>query len=250
MLRVATFSTANFAIVAANQQSKGQGVSADTDGQTKVEHQDSAVNVTLSAAASSSASAASGETADFATVAKNARAVIDAGYEKTGTSSSIHTQGSDWIEIMGGLDRRSLYAIASNEGGHFTQMEQEAAHYFMAEQQAQAMKAADPNGTDPTSAYKAAIQFLDNVSPEEKSSFAWAKSRAIVEVGYEGLSRRDGKEDKSLSSDHPLVKMLKQAMYRLSDLHDATKTLEDMPEYADALAAHRGERNQFLDKTA
>lgn len=223
MSAVTAFSTAHYGGAVGTNQSKAQCASTDTKQQADVDHHANAVNVTLSAIAKSSA--ADVGTLDFASVAKNARAALDAGYEKTGATSSIHTQGSDWKEIMGGLDRRSLYAIASNEGGQFSQVEQDTARYFMAEQQSSAMKNGNPGGNDFVSGYKSVIHFLESVSTEEKSSIEWAKDRAVVQVNYEMLSRKEGTEDKSLDSDNPFVKMIKQALYRLHELQDPTKKL-------------------------
>ena len=68
------------------------------------------------------------------------------------------------------MDRRTLFAIASNQGGQFSQAEMDAAQFTMDKQESDAMVAADPFNQDPAAAFKAAINYLDAGSPEEKAS--------------------------------------------------------------------------------
>jgi hypothetical protein len=194
------------------------------------------VVVTLSPAAkAASASSASGQP-DFAAVANNARATLDAGYKKLSKTPDIYTNYNDWKGAFGGMDRRSLYAVASNKGGQFSKMEQGVAHEFMSDQQAAAMGLT--NGTfqsDPAAGFKAGIAFFDGVSPEEKAgSFEWAQQRAAMHYGYESAMRQKGEKPENLNSDSPVVKMLKGAMDALRNLNDSSKKLEDMPQYQQA----------------
>lgn len=78
-------------------------------------------------------------TKDFATVAADTRSVLDASFAKFGEPASIYTPGTQWNEVLGSLDRRSLYAIASNEGGQFSELEQGHARNAMGQQLAEAM---------------------------------------------------------------------------------------------------------------
>src|SRR5262245_40288443 len=160
------------------------------------------------------AAASSGAQKDFASVAKDARATLDAGYRTLGKTGDVYTTGEEWKVAFGGTGRRSLYAVASNEGGQVSKEEQGAAQYLMAQQQGAAM-GLDADAIrfqdDPAAGYKAGIAFLDGVSDEEKASFAWAVQRAASQYAYEVLMRRDGKEPEVLDSTNPVVKMIKGA---------------------------------------
>ena len=100
------------------------------------------------------------------------RQPIDAGYKTLGKTGDIHTTFKEWQTVFGNMDRRSLYAVASNEGGQFTAEEQGAANSFMIDQEEKVM-GLQPGMSlqNPAAADRALIGFLDNVSPEEKSSF-------------------------------------------------------------------------------
>jgi hypothetical protein len=235
------------------QQTGGTAAPPSNDLRTKTNNDPSVVVTLSSAAMAVSSSAASGQE-DFATVANNARATLDAGYQKLGKAPDIYTNYDDWKSAFGGMDRRSLYAVASNEGGQFSKMEQDTAHEFMSDQQAAAMGLT--NGTfqsDPAAGYKAGVAFLDSVSPEEKAgSFEWAQQRAAGQYGYESAMRQKGEEPETLDSDSPVVKMLKGAMDALRSLNDASKKLEDMPQYKQAQTAfaYGGNTGRVLDTSA
>jgi hypothetical protein len=176
-----------------------------------------------------------------ATVAKDARATLDGGYRKLGKTRDIYTTAEEWKTAFGGMDRRSLYAVASNAGGQFSKEEQGAAQYLMAQQQGAAMgldAGAIRFQDDPAAGYKAGIAFLDSVSDEEKASFEWAVQRAASQYAYEVLMRRDGKEPEILDSTNPAVKMIKGALEAVAAADDPSKQLEDMPEYKQAQRLH------------
>ncbi|WP_053220797.1 hypothetical protein [Methylobacterium indicum] len=177
---------------------------------------------------------------DFATVAKEARATMDNRYAKTGEKASIYTNGSEVKEMFKSLDRRSLYSIRSNEGGIFSEIEQDMARIEMLSRFSkdtgfyENISKTDTLGK--IHLYKNAISYLDNVSEEEKKSFEWAKSRALFQSDYEATSRDSGEEPEKLDSPNPLVKLLKAAFDSLNDLGDPSKTVEDMPRYKQAQA--------------
>ena len=84
-----------------------------------------ATNLTLSAAARAQlANAAS--TKDFAAVISDSRAALDALYKAAGVKAPYDSSGKPTIELSS-LDRRALFAIASNAGGQFTDDEQNLA---------------------------------------------------------------------------------------------------------------------------
>ncbi|MCG5238714.1 hypothetical protein ACIU1J_23315 [Azospirillum doebereinerae] len=197
--------------------------------------------LSLSATATAATTAASKEPStgkkDFATVAKDARASLDAAYEKIGRTTDMYTTDAEWKTSIAGLDRRALYAIASNQGGQFNEIEQGAAKTSMSKQVDTAMGLDNPAAAaNQTSAMsKAEIQFLEGVSDEEKTSFDWAKRRASAQFGYEILSKRDGQEPENLDSDNPIVKLIKGGLDRLRQTDDSSQQLEDTPQYKQAV---------------
>lgn len=195
---------------------------------------------------------------DFASVAKEARATLDAGYRNLKTDAeSLYMRGTqaDWNTAFGGMDRRSLYAVASNKDGQFTDHEQELARSLMSKQQGDAMGLGGPVGADSDFAaiYEAGIKFLDSVSAEEKAgSFEWALQRANVQYGYEAAMRQQGKEPENFDTTHPVVRALKAAMDALSATNDPSKRLEDMPLYKQAQRLHdtsMGQSAGLVDQT-
>lgn len=161
-------------------------------------------------------------------VATAARASMDVKYtqmEEDGEPYAYNSfEGRDQNTLMADFDRRALYAVSSNEGGLFTQKEQEAATYIMHQQRVLAMgayhgptsqieKFTDPFGDDHAARYKAGTQWLDNVSDDEKSSIAWASQRAGTQASYEAQMLRQGDIPENLDSKNPLVKLLSQALH-------------------------------------
>jgi hypothetical protein len=120
---------------------------------------------------------------DFATVGQNARTVLDAGLQNYGQTPGAQTSEKDWIKIFGGMDRRSLYAASSNQGGAFSPQEQKVAKTLMDNQLA---NAGDTSASATTSAqiagYGKQISYLNNASGEEKNSPAWAYSMADAQT--------------------------------------------------------------------
>ncbi|WP_397453578.1 hypothetical protein [Pseudomonas sp. NA-150] len=133
-------------------------------------------------------SVSSSQGKSFADVATDARKSLDANYGLMKDSGTPYNSSSfaDNNSLFGNLDRRSLYAIASNQGGLFTKQEQASATYLMNQQQSlatgfytgppdQQKNFVDPFGTDVVSRAKAGLSFLENVSTEEKASPYWLK---------------------------------------------------------------------------
>jgi hypothetical protein len=192
-----------------------------------------------------------------ASIAKDARATLDAGYRKFAKTGGVYTTAEEWKTAFGGMGRRSLYAVASNAGGQFDKEEQGAAQYLMAQQQGAAMGldfGAIQFQIDPAAGYKSGIEFLDSVSNEEKASFEWAVQRAASQYAYEVLMRRDGKEPEVLDSANPAVKMIKGALEALAATDDPSKVLEDMPQYMQAQRLHASRESagasSFVDVNA
>lgn len=160
-------------------------------------------------------------------VGTDARARMDAVYkamEESGQPFDINsTEGRDWNSLMGSLDRRSLYAVSSNTGGQFTAQEQDIAKTLMGQQQglatglyagptSQMGSYTNPYNGDASATFKAATAFLDKVSGDEKSSVAWAGSRAAAQTSYQWSMIGKDQPAEDLSSDNPLVKLIVSAM--------------------------------------
>ncbi len=150
----------------------------------------------------------------FQQVTEEARAYLDGAYD--GKSFDFrHATQDDCEHLMSGLDRRSLFAIASNSGGLFSTDEQNVAQEIMALQQSEAMGLTGPMGPismtiDPRPGYASGIRFMDSVSEEEKQSMDWKVQRASLQWAYEDTfdQKHKGEMMEDFSIDDPLVKML------------------------------------------
>jgi hypothetical protein len=176
-----------------------------------------AIILTLSGQAATGAAPAK----TFAQVTSDARSTLDANLSKmkaAGHAFDFNTATqADWNSAFSGLDRRSLYAIASNSGGAFSGDEQKVAQTLMSQQQASAMGLDNPAAfiADPSAGYKAGAKFLDGVSAEEKSSDNWRLNRASSQAGYESNFATDhpGQTADNLNSGDPVVNMLVKAIH-------------------------------------
>lgn len=129
----------------------------------------------------------------FADVAVDARKRMDDKYAQMKAGEKPYSGSvEDKNALMGDLDRRSLNAVATNEGGKFSSDEQEAAkalmqqqarlasgHYSGPEDQKKNWK--DPFANDPIGRAKAALNFLDNMSPEEKTKPEWLSQHQTLQ---------------------------------------------------------------------
>ena len=149
----------------------------------------------------------------FATVGQNARTVLDAGVSAYGQTPTDQTSADDWTSIFSGMDRRSLFAVASNQGGQFSSLEQNAAKALMSRQVTDA-------GTVDSSAsvqsqlagYAGRIDFLNNVSPEEKQTATWAYSLAAAKTNANMIDFDSRMPQTDSSTASPLVSVLMGAM--------------------------------------
>jgi hypothetical protein len=164
----------------------------------------------------------------FDEVAQAARDELDARYQQMRDSgepyNSNNFEGIDDHSLFGNLDRRALYAVASNEGDHFTKEEQQKARDLMRGQQGMAMglyqgptrlagKFANPAMVDHEQSFKAGIEFLDLVSTEEKSTdVEWATQRAITQHNYEDKANDNGHAPENFDIGHPLVSLILEAL--------------------------------------
>lgn len=160
-------------------------------------------------------------TKSFADVTVDARAALSANEAKMKESGHVLGMGenqgtqADVDSAFAGLDRRSLYAIASNSGGKFSQDEQTFAQVAMGQQQTTAMGLDNPSAfiSDPTAGFLAGIKFLDSVSTEEKSSDNWRANRAALQADYQSeVSQHPGTKAENVDSGDPVVNMLANAI--------------------------------------
>lgn len=159
----------------------------------------------------------------FATVGQNARTVLDAGISAYGQTPTDQTSADDWSSIFSGMDRRSLFAVASNQGGQFSTLEQNAAKALMSQQ---VTDAGTVNSSDPVSTqlagYAGRIDFLNNVSPEEKQTASWAYSLAAAKTNANMLDFDSRMPQMDSSTSSPLVSVLMGAMNNAQTLAGAT----------------------------
>ena len=149
-----------------------------------------AVNVTLSAAAQAALKAQT-DSRTLDAVVSDARSQIAALLKAAGSKSALNN-GDPAIDLSS-MDRRALYAVASNQGGQFPLDQQVVAALALKDQHDQALAgpAAQARLTgDYASLYQAALDQLDLAGPEEKATAAWTQGRdALVEGRKQAIAR-------------------------------------------------------------
>lgn len=185
----------------------------------------------------------------FSEVASDARETIDSNSLKYGVDTNVtSTHVNELRKAYEGIDRRSMFAIASNKDGLFSEFEQGMAQSFMTEEQSAAMGLIDGSfHFDGPAAMKRAIKFWDNVSAEEKVTFNWAQQRAAMQFTYEVLSEQEGQVPENLDSEDPLAKMIKSALDAQKALDDPSIGLEDMAGYKRAVEYFENRNNVDID---
>lgn len=159
-----------------------------------------ATNLTLSDAAR--AQLAKAQQPDFATVTNDARTTLDRLYTVAGVKGPI-VDGKTAIDLST-LNRRSLFAISTNNGGKFTPDEQAIA--------ATELKQRFDNALAPSLAttrligdysvsYKTALDYLDGASDEEKATATWASQRAAVLKGVQATQQDPTTAPSGISGD-------------------------------------------------
>lgn len=191
-------------------------------------------STTPSAADISAAEAAGANSGSysFSTVAQNALTVVNAGIAKVGSQPSIYTTGAQWNQIFGNLDRRSLYAISTNEGGKFTTLEQQVANSTLQNQVSQALGPPGQNGYTSEN-FQNVVKFLQNVSPEEQQSIGWATNIANAQVSYSETATTEGKTPTKLTSTNPLVQVLIAAETAAQGNSSTDRTIGSLNSIAD-----------------
>ena len=165
-----------------------------------------ATNLTLSDAAR--AQLAKTPQPDFATVTNDARTTLDRLYTVAGVKAPI-VDGKTTIDLST-LDRRSLFAISTNTGGKFTPDEQAVAATELKQRFDKAMVpslATTRLTGDYSVSYKAALDYLDGASDEEKATATWASQRAAVLKGVQATQQDPTTAPSGITGD-PVVAAL------------------------------------------
>jgi hypothetical protein len=169
-----------------------------------------ATNLTLSDAARARLANAS-TLKDFTTVTAGARTALDGLYAAAKVKGPIGADGKTTIDLSS-LDRRSLFAIATNNGGKFSPDEQKAANTELGNRfnDALAPAAATSKLTgDFSSVYKAALDYLDGASSEEKATATWSAQRAAVLKGVQATQQNPTTAPTTITND-PVAAFLAQ----------------------------------------
>ena len=175
-------------------------------------------------------------TESFTQVVLDARAALNAGYQKLGKTGDNTTNYDQWENVVGmkNMDRRTLYAISSNQGGLFSQAEIDAAGTEMAVRESNAATAADPLHQNPAAAFKAGVDYLDQASPEEKASLKWAEDRGSAQAGYLLCMQDAGRTPENVSTGNPVVDLFAKSYSQLSETNNLSLSPQDMPAYKQA----------------
>ena len=149
----------------------------------------------------------------FAEVATDARKRMDEKYALMKASGTpFDGSDQDRNSLMGDLDRRSLNAVATNEGGLFTAQEQASAQALMRQQGRlatgyysgpadQQKNWTDPFAGDPFGRASAALDFMNNMSPEEKATPEWLSQRLSLEAAL-SPSQSSGPDARGQKTGH------------------------------------------------
>lgn len=150
----------------------------------------------------------------FAQVADDARKRMDEKYAQMKAGDKPYNASvEDRNALMGDLDRRSLNAVATNEGGQFSKDEQDAAKALMQQQARlasgyysgpddQKKNWKDPFANDPVGRAKAALNFLDNLGPEEKNTAQWLSQHMSLQDALNNYGKVDSGTDEKKKDGH------------------------------------------------
>lgn len=190
-----------YARAAATQPSLAEALNTAESGSNSYDP-NAATNLTLSDAAKARLAAAA-NTPDFTTVTNDARTALDKLYAAAKVTGPLGSDGKTTVDLSS-LDRRSLFAIATNNGGKFTPDEQKVASGELTNRFNVALApaaAATSMTKNYTVVYKAALDYLDGASSEEKATTTWAAQRAAVLKGYNAARQTPETAPSGIASD-------------------------------------------------
>jgi hypothetical protein len=139
---------------------------------------------------------------DFSTVTADARKALDNFYKAANVTSPFADDKA--VIDISSLDRRAVYAIASNSQGLFTADEQKLAAQELQNRFDAAMKPALEAAkllNDYSSLYKTALAYFDGMSPEEKADPAWTQQRAALSQGYQAALQNPAALPQNIPND-------------------------------------------------
>jgi hypothetical protein len=171
---------------------------------------DAATNLTLSDAARAQL-ASSSAVKDFSTVTADARTALDGVYAAAKVTGPVGDDGKPTVDLSS-IDRRSLFAMATNNGGKFTAAEQGVASTELTNRFNNALAPATSTAQltgDFSGIYKAALTYLDGASGEEKATASWAAQRAAVVKGVQATQQDPTTAPSGIAND-PVAAYLAQ----------------------------------------
>ena len=174
MTTVSSAQYSNYYLLLGSTAASASRTAASSGGSGTGSSSNNATNITLSSAAQTALA-----TKDLATVVAETREALDKLLADAKATSPLK-DGKLAIDLSS-LDRRALYAVAANTEGKFSDDERSAAAIELSNRFDAALTgpAAVARITgDYSTLYKAALDFLDGASPEEKATDAWAKQKA------------------------------------------------------------------------
>ena len=127
-------------------------------------------------------------------------------------ATSALKDGKPTIDVSG-LDRRGLFAIASDKGKAFSIEEQVVATLELKSQRDAALASPAANGRitgDYAGLYKAALDHLEAAGPEEKATGQWARDKAALVEGRKQAMDHPGVAPSGVEGD-PIATYLKDA---------------------------------------
>ncbi|KIZ47939.1 MULTISPECIES: hypothetical protein [Rhodopseudomonas] len=169
-----------------------------------------ATNLTLSDAARAQL-AGTATQPDFTTVTAQARSALDGLYAAAKVSGPLGADGKPSVDLSS-LDRRALFAVATNNAGKFTADEQSVAAAELGQRFNDALAPATATAKltgDFSGIYKAALTYLDGASSEEKASALWTAQRAAVAKGVQATQQDPAKAPSGIAND-PVATYLAQ----------------------------------------
>jgi hypothetical protein len=194
-----------YARAAATQPSLANALNSDDASPSNA-----ATNLTLSDAARAQLANAAA-VKDYSTVTSETRTTLDGLYAAAKVTGPLDAAGQPTVDLSS-LDRRSLFAVATNNGGKFTSDEQSIAAYELDNRFNAALAPATATAQltgDFSGIYKAALTYLDNASGEEKATAAWAAKRDAVQKGVQATQQNPSKAPSGISND-PVAAYLAQ----------------------------------------
>jgi len=170
-----------------------------------------ATNLTLSDAARAQLAGTAAQKS-FSTVTSDARAALDDLYTAAKVKGPIGADGKTTIDLSS-FDRRALFAIVTNNGGKFSLDEQKAANTELGNRFNDALAPATATAKltgDFSSLYRAALDYLDGASGEEKATAAWSALRSAVQKGVQATQQDPTTAPANIAND-PVAAYLAQS---------------------------------------